>query len=124
MTKEEIHKSKNIDWLPQLAPSVGLLSKWKKGLINEKEFETIYKDGLINDSKARITIDLIYNSSVKGDKKTVLLCWENEEEHEFCHRHILKEFIIKFGEYIAFDDKVNYTLNKLVKKGLVEYEKK
>jgi len=69
----------------ELAPSPELLFKYKRGIINEAEYERIYLNQL-----EKLNLDKIL-PRMKGK---VLCCYEKKG---FCHRHILRKWLISKG---------------------------
>jgi len=68
-----------------LAPSEELLLGYKKGEINKEKYKEIYLKQLNELPKEKIT-------QIKKDyKNKVLCCYEKSED--FCHRHILSEWL-------------------------------
>lgn len=75
--------------LPELAPSIDLLERYKDGLVSDKLYEKEYlrmlrSRGLTPKSVAEIV----------GDE-AVLLCYEKSDK--FCHRHVLAAWLRKAG---------------------------
>lgn len=79
-----------------LAPSKQLLSNYKSGFITEERFKeeyTKYLDTIPFESLFGVWRDLVKRDGLKG---VVLMCYE--KYGDFCHRHILAEYIKnKFG---------------------------
>jgi len=141
MTKDQINKSKDLDWLPQLAPSIQLLREYKSGKIDWNKFEGRYNDEIYygydflyyeevrnrlnrteRDYYIQFTlIGKIYHDCVKGNKDCILLCWEPEEDPH-CHRHLLKKIIEKHGEKAIFQHNVMKATYDLIKKGFIVIE--
>jgi uncharacterized protein YeaO (DUF488 family) len=76
-------------WLQELAPSIGLLNDYKNEKINWEEYEERYLKE-IEEKKGSINklIGLIREKGV-----VTLLCAEKEDK--FCHRRLLKEYLIR-----------------------------
>lgn len=78
--------------VPILAPSSDLLSDYKSGLVSQLE----YKERYLNQLK-RIDLKSIENKL----QNCILLCYECSSD--FCHRHILAEYLrnnqIKIKEF-------------------------
>jgi len=73
-----------------LAPSAKLLKDFKEGLVSEEEYTKIYTEQLNN-----FTPKALKDIESKLDE-CVLLCYEcyvSESGHDFCHRHILADFL-------------------------------
>lgn len=73
-------------WYPLLAPSYPILKAYKKGKINEEEYELLYIDLLETDrslTPQKVLDDL--------PDQSVLLCYE--KTGKFCHRHIVAEWL-------------------------------
>ena len=68
--------------MQELAPSIELLTEYKKGKMNWEDYEKRYLDE-IKDEDAAIQkiIDL------GKDKNVTLLCWEFDDK--FCHRRLV-----------------------------------
>ena len=76
--------------LAVLAPSEDLLRRYKNRQIDEYVFKTIYLTELADRGLASKTVrDLLMSVAKKRD--IVLCCYEKPEE--FCHRHILAEWL-------------------------------
>lgn len=74
-----------------LAPSKQLLSNYKSGFITEERFKeeyTKYLDTVPFESLFGVWRDLVKRDGLKG---VVLMCYE--KYGDFCHRHILAEYI-------------------------------
>ena len=72
---------------PLLFPSQNLLSDYKNGLINEKEYERRY----VYETLSKLNPKEVYEAL---DGK-VLLCYE--KTGDFCHRHIVAKWLIDNG---------------------------
>ena len=77
----------NTLWAPELCPPIDLLKDWKEHKITEEEYTRRYK----RDILAKLNPNDIYE---KYDGK-VLLCFEKSDD--FCHRHIIREWLNFFG---------------------------
>lgn len=86
MSKTRLHLSV---WMRELAPSATLLSDWKKQKISWDEYEVRYRQEMTSQAAAiRMLAD-------KAKHETLtLLCFEREG-NPHCHRHLLKELIMK-----------------------------
>lgn len=71
--------------MPELGPSGSLLGLWKKGQITEEEYAYVYLDIL---TKRALSPETILEMLPKD---CYLLCYEGP--FEFCHRHLLAEYI-------------------------------
>ena len=71
--------------MPELGPNWFLLSKWKDGLITEEQYTYEYLDIL---AKRVLSPDAVLEMLPKD---CYLLCYE--APHDFCHRHVLAEYI-------------------------------
>ena len=138
MTKKEIAESKDIDWLPQLAPSRKLLKEWKDGNMSWDRFGMKYNDEMYygydflwNDEIRKklgktyedyylqyFLLGRIWFDCVRGDKDCILICYE--KEGELCHRHLLKQLIEVHGINAMRMFNVARTMIELREKGLVE----
>ncbi len=70
-----------------LAPSSDLLTRYKNGQADDKQYIREYVTGLFTIDLKRLMEDL------SKDRDIVLLCYEKNED--FCHRHLLSEFLRK-----------------------------
>lgn len=77
----------DLKFMPELGPDWFLLSKWKDGLITEEEYTYTYLDIL---ARRAFTPEMIVEMLPKD---CFLLCYEGP--FEFCHRHILADYIHK-----------------------------
>lgn len=71
-----------------LSPSSSLLSDYKSGQISKEEFTAAYLDYLTRNEPL---VSDIVSWIMQNKKDTVLCCFE--KPNEFCHRHILADFI-------------------------------
>lgn len=71
----------------EFAPRYGVFQQWKQGLIDDMQYTELYKDYLntLNANRVRK-----YFESLKGTD-VVLLCYE--KPGQFCHRHILADWL-------------------------------
>ena len=68
--------------MQELAPSIELLTEYKKGKMNWEDYEKRYLDEIKDkDSAIQKIIDL------GKDKNVTLLCWEFDDK--FCHRRLV-----------------------------------
>jgi uncharacterized protein YeaO (DUF488 family) len=75
-------------WLKDLAPSIELLNDWKDKKISWEEYEERYLKEIKGKKDAvRKLVQL-----VKQKKVVTLLCCEKDDK--FCHRRLLKEYIL------------------------------
>lgn len=82
--------------LKSLAPSKELLNGYKNGTITEEEYAGRYLEYLSSDAgqeaiKTSLSKDLYKKALDGGYKGIVLMCYEKSED--FCHRHILAEYL-------------------------------
>ena len=75
-----------LDW-SFLGPSKELLKDYKAGNISKEQYTKIYLENLNN-----IWLDIENFITDNKDKNIVLLCYEGPGK--FCHRHLLREFLI------------------------------
>ncbi len=73
-----------IETYQQLAPSWGLISAHKNGLITTSRFNELYHTTVLD----KLNPEKVYQSL--GDD-AVLLCWE--APGKFCHRHIVANWL-------------------------------
>ena len=81
------------DCLSEIVPDWDtIVDPYKKGLIDQEEYRKRYIKQL-NHSKRTILfwLQLIENRASKHDKEIIFLCFE--KSGDFCHRHILAEWI-------------------------------
>lgn len=74
-----------------VTPGWSLLSDYKKGNITQQQYESAYREKL-----DKIGESLILSQFTDGD---VLLCWE--KPGEFCHRHILAQWLMEHGHTVS-----------------------
>jgi uncharacterized protein YeaO (DUF488 family) len=75
--------------MKELAPSATLLSDWKKAKICWDEYGVRYRQEMMPQAAViRMLADKAKDSVI------TLLCFEREE-NPHCHRHLLKELIVK-----------------------------
>lgn len=83
----------------KLAPTPGILERWKKNC-DEDEYREDYNKWILSHINASEVINDIKGMS--NDKDVVLLCYE--KPHDFCHRHLVAEWLQENGypieEYI------------------------
>ena len=79
--------------LTKLAPTAELLQKYKSNTITNDEYTSVYHNQLLrleNDGYiAKFVKALSILQELKGD--VVLLCYE--KKGDFCHRHLLAEYL-------------------------------
>ena len=80
--KEFKEKFPNYRVYKSLVPPKQLVSDYKSGKINEKEYTRIYKDQIFKLDPIDVYYDL---------KSSVILCWE--KPGEFCHRRLIASWI-------------------------------
>ena len=109
--------------LTKLAPKRAFWDEWHNniGKIPEKENTKFYIQEYYRQVLSQVDIEEL----LKDEKDPILLCYERGQD--FCHRHVLAEFInIRYGinvEDLIIDDNLNISINRRpedVKKLLVE----
>lgn len=83
--------------MSQLAPNYDFFKIWKNniGKISEEKNTKYY----INEYYTQVLSKIDIEALLKDEQFPILLCYENS--NEFCHRHVLAEFInIKYGIYV------------------------
>lgn len=82
----------------KLSPGKEILYKWKYGSFkeNSNKFTRLFTKVLNELDKKKVVKELEKLSGVKS-KKIVLVCYERP--NEFCHRHIVAEWIGNCEEY-------------------------
>jgi uncharacterized protein YeaO (DUF488 family) len=76
--------------LIQFAPSNDLFNAYKSGMLSEEDFKEVYLNQLNDLSEDEL--DEIVSKIIESPSEDVLLlCYE--KKGDFCHRHILREFI-------------------------------
>ena len=99
-------------YYPELAPKLSFWKIWKEniGKISEYENTKFY----INEYYLQVLLNADLESIIESDEDVVFLC--NEDSEDFCHRHVLAEYIeLKYGikvQEIAIDEKGNITYKK------------
>lgn len=84
----------------ELAPSRTLLKRWKQGEITEEEYTEQYIQFLDNDVQwSKVWKKLKQISAKYENSDLVLCCFEKAED--FCHRHILAEYLTDTGIDVA-----------------------
>ena len=88
----------NYDTCSLLAPTSGLLMRYKAGKVNPEEYEREYREYLDN-----INVKAILENLIPGKRNIILCCYE--KPGDFCHRHIFADYVfehfgIKMEEYI------------------------
>lgn len=76
-----------------IAPSSELLSEWKNGKLNQTSFRCKYYTQLEAYGTAENILKEL--ETITGGKDCVLLCFEKPED--FCHRHILADWMSAHG---------------------------
>ena len=79
----------------ELAPPCKLISGYKNGIISKDDYAKKYKNFLKTVNWAEV-IEKLYSISDKYDGKDLVLCCY-EKSSDFCHRHILAEYLTKSG---------------------------
>lgn len=80
--------------LPQLAPKLEFWNIWHSniGKISQEENTEYY----IKEYYKQVLLKVNIEELLKNEKNPILLCYEKSEE--FCHRHIVAEYIqMKYG---------------------------
>ena len=78
------------EWLKDLSPVGPAVKKFKTGKMTEHEFGKQYIAYLGISEDAQEKLDHI-RELLKSGKTITLLCYE--PEGEFCHRHLIKEYL-------------------------------
>lgn len=111
----------------QLAPKRQFWDIWRdnRGKISDEENNKYYIEEYYKPILSKVNIEDL----LKDEVNPILLCYEKEQE--FCHRHIVAEYIeIKYGikvRDIKIDEKLNIIENerpKYIKEFLLEVMKK
>lgn len=71
------------------APRYSFFKAWKNKEINDSEYAMMYKDYLNTLDKEEIRFDFKEYNTV--EHSCILLCYEKPED--FCHRHILADWL-------------------------------
>lgn len=79
----------------ELAPSRKLLKGYKAGEITQKEYIKQYKD-FLKTVKWGEVIEKLFTISDHHDSKDLVLCCY-EKPSDFCHRHLLAEYLTDHG---------------------------
>lgn len=93
--------------IPQLAPKREFWNTWHDniGKIPEEENNRFYIQEYYNQVLTKVNIEEL----LKGEKDPILLCFEKGKQ--FCHRHVLAEYIeMKYGIQVK-DIKIDENLN-------------
>ena len=83
--------------MPELSPTKELLNGFKYGNISEEEFTTKFDNYLSNISPSNIIGQLEAISMLQGGKDIVLVCYE--KTGDFCHRHIISDWLTTNTDY-------------------------
>ncbi len=86
-----IKKSQYDTWLKELSPSMKLIHEYKNDKITWKKFFSKYKKELEKSSESTETLKMLRKNSKTNH--ITLLCFEPDGTP--CHRHVLKEIIVK-----------------------------
>ena len=78
------------EWLKELSPVASALKKFKAGKMAEQQFGKSYIAYFGTSEGAQEKLDHI-RELLKSGKTITLLCYE--PEGDFCHRHLLKEYL-------------------------------
>ena len=98
--------------IPQLAPKYEFWSEWYNniGKIPEEENTEYYIQEYYKQVLSKVDIEKL----LEGEKDPILLCFEKGQQ--FCHRHVLAEYIeMKYKTKvidIKIDEKLNIEENK------------
>lgn len=79
----------------ELAPPRKLLVGYKDGVVSQKEYTKKYNDFLKTVNWGDV-IEKLYIISDKHEGKDLVLCCY-EKPSDFCHRHLLAEYLTKHG---------------------------
>ena len=99
-------------FLSELAPKRAFWNEWHKniGIIPEEENTKYYIQEYYKQVLSKVDIEEL----LKDEKDPILLCFERGQD--FCHRHVLAEFIgIRYGikvEDLIIDENLNISINK------------
>lgn len=93
--------------IPQLAPKRSFWEIWHTniGKISEEENMMYY----INEYYKQVLSKVNIEELLKNEKDPILLCYEESEE--FCHRHVLAEYINLIYGIEVFDIEIDNELN-------------
>lgn len=95
----------------ELAPKREFWKKWRNniGIIPEEENTRFYIENYYNQVLSKVNIEEL----LKDEKDPILLCYEKGQD--FCHRHVLAEYIeLKYGikvPDIRIDEELNIEEN-------------
>lgn len=86
---------------PDFAPRIGMFLEWKAGRIDNSQYTVEYKEWLDTLDKQEIK-DVIKELEDEG-KTIIFLCYE--KSGEFCHRHVLADWLeanfgVRVDEYL------------------------
>jgi len=79
----------------RLCPTEKILNLYKSRKINERKYAEIY----INDILAKLNPNDVVNEIKETLKVTDFTFCCYEKSSDFCHRHIVKEWINKYADY-------------------------
>ena len=77
------------EWRRELAPSAGLLGRYKRNETSWEEFVEEYGAEMDADAARRAVLDM---RSRAASQNVTLLCYEPEGAR--CHRHVLRDMIL------------------------------
>lgn len=80
-------------WARQVGPPPQVLQWYKSKTITAERFTALYLDYMKTSKIAQADLEFILRPLRQG-KTVTLLCYEPEDGVSFCHRHLLKEFIL------------------------------
>lgn len=98
--------------IPELAPKKEFWKIWRSniGKIPESENTRYYIENYYQKVLSQVDIEEL----LKDEKDPILLCYERGQD--FCHRHVVAEFInIRYGldvEDLIIDENLNIEINK------------
>ncbi len=98
--------------LTKLAPKRDFWNEWHNniGRISEEENTKFYIQEYYKQVLSQVDIEEL----LKDEKDPILMCYERGQD--FCHRHVLAEFInIRYGinvEDLIIDENLNVSINK------------
>lgn len=83
----------------KLAPKYGFFQEWKKDHDNEKYIKC-FNEQVLNGLDADKVVDELYEKAgicedLRDKYKIVLVCYEEPED--FCHRHLVADWLIENG---------------------------
>lgn len=73
-----------------LLPSWDIVDKYKKGLLTEEEFTSLYREEIMS----KWSFVKAWMMDLTADDEITMCCWEHEGE--FCHRRLVAKMIRKW----------------------------